>query len=68
MILYSNIESITRQGKSRLADHTKVAPLADYKEKSLDEKLARLKDFVFAKKWVLYTGMPTSDVTLAVSS
>ena len=43
---------------------TKVAPLADYKSKSLEEKLARLKDSVFAKTWILYIGMPTSDVTL----
>ena len=37
--------------------------MADYKSKSLEEKLARLKDSVFAKTWILYTGMPTSDVT-----
>ena len=43
---------------------TKVAPLTDYKSKSLDEKLVRLKGFVFVKTWVLYTGMPTSDVAL----
>ena len=43
---------------------TKVAPLVDYKEKSLKDKIARLKDSVFAKTWVLYTGMPTSDVTI----
>ena len=42
---------------------TKVALFADYKSKSLEEKLARLKGSVFAKTWVLYTGMPTSDVT-----
>ena len=42
---------------------TKVAPLMDYKNKSLDKRLARLKDSVFAKTWILYTGMPTSDET-----
>ena len=39
--------------------------MADYKSKSLEEKVVRLKDSVFAKTWVLYTGMPTSDVTLS---
>ena len=43
---------------------TKVASLVDHKEKSLKDRIARLKDSVFAKTWVLYTGMPTSDVTL----
>ena len=43
---------------------TKVAPLLDYESKSLEEKIARLKDSVFAKTWTLYTGMSTSDVTL----
>ena len=38
--------------------------MANYKNKSIEEKLARLKDSVFAKTWILYTGMPTSDVTL----
>ena len=43
---------------------TKVAPLTEYGRKSKEEKLARLKDAVFARTWILYTGMPTSDVTL----
>ena len=43
---------------------TKVAPLTEYRRKSKEEKLARLKDAVFARTWILYTGMPTSNVTL----
>ena len=35
-----------------------------HKKKSLDERSVRLKGSVFAKTWALYTGMPTSDVTL----